>query len=64
MNISLLMHGIQEGTIEEKHYEKLKNNLYRFKVSDLNGSFLKISTLIARMNVRLYYFIWKKFKKA
>lgn len=24
MNISLLMHGIQEGTIEEKHYEKLK----------------------------------------
>lgn len=64
MNISLLMHGIQERTIEEKHYEKLKRNLYRFKVIDLNGSFLKVSTLIARINVRLYYFIWKKLKKA
>ncbi|MFP3376834.1 glycosyltransferase [Bacillus sp. SIMBA_069] len=63
MNISLLMHGIQEGKIEEKHYEKLKKNLYHFKVSDLNGSFLKVSTVIARMNVRLYYFIWKNFKK-
>ncbi|MEA1010164.1 glycosyltransferase [Bacillus cereus] len=63
MNISLLMHGIQEGNIEEKHYEKLKRNLYHFKVSDLNGSFLKISSVIARINVRLYYFVWKNFKK-
>lgn len=63
MNISLLMHGIQEGSIEGKQYEKLKKNLYRFKISDLNGNFLRVSAVIARINVCLYYFVWKKFKK-
>ncbi|MED3085493.1 glycosyltransferase [Bacillus toyonensis] len=63
MNISLLMNGMQEEKLEKEIYEELKRNLYRFNISDLTNKFVKLSCIIARFNINLYYFIWKKTKK-
>jgi glycosyltransferase involved in cell wall biosynthesis len=64
MNISLLMHGIKEEKIEKEHYKNLKGNLHRFKVRELNNKFVKFSSIIARINVYLYYLIWKNLKNS
>ncbi|HDR4437495.1 glycosyl transferase [Bacillus thuringiensis serovar brasilensis] len=63
MNISLLMNGMQEERLEKESYKELKGNLYRFNISDLTNKFVKLSCIIARLNINLYYFIWKKTKK-
>ncbi|MBK0074660.1 glycosyltransferase [Bacillus sp. S56] len=63
MNISLLMNGMQEERLEKENYKELKGNLYRFKISDLTNKFVKLSCIITRLNINLYYFIWKKTKR-
>jgi glycosyltransferase involved in cell wall biosynthesis len=60
MNISLMMHGIHENKCENKDYKQLKKNLYRYKIADLKNKSVKISCVIARVNIKLFYFIWNK----
>ncbi|MGD6889795.1 glycosyltransferase [Bacillus mobilis] len=62
LNISLLMNGIHEGKIRKQDKEKLRENLYKFKISDLTSKFVKFSCGLARLNLSLYYFIWKNIK--
>lgn len=58
MTISLIMNGMQE----KKEVYQLKKNLYKYKISDLNGNFLKFSCFLARMNIQLCYYLWKILK--
>lgn len=58
-NISLLMHGIKEKKITESIRKHLKQNLYRYKLTDFNGRSIKLSCLIARVNINLCYFLWR-----
>lgn len=59
MNISLLMHGLEEGKIEKNVQKKLKANLFRYKLNSIIDKKVKISCAIARSNLNLYYFLWK-----
>lgn len=62
LNISLLMNGIHEDKIRRQDKERLKKNLHKFKISDLTNKFVKCSCVLARLNINLYYFIWKNAK--
>ncbi|HDR8017937.1 TPA: glycosyl transferase, partial [Bacillus cereus] len=62
LNISLLMNGIHEDKIRRQDKERLKKNLYKFKINDLTSKFVKFSCVLARLNLNLYYFIWKNAK--
>ena len=63
LNISLLINSLYEKNIKQEIRGKLKKNLYQFRISDLKNRFVKVSCVIARINVHLYYFLWKIFKK-
>ncbi|QWI19513.1 glycosyltransferase [Bacillus wiedmannii] len=62
LNISLLMNGIHDGKIRKQDKERLKKNLYKFRIGDLTSKFVKFSCGLARLNLSLYYFIWKNIK--
>ncbi|MBT2614119.1 MULTISPECIES: glycosyltransferase [unclassified Bacillus (in: firmicutes)] len=59
MNISLLMNGIQENKCESNIRKRLKKNLYQYKLNELTGKFVKISCAISRININLFYRVWK-----
>ena len=62
MNISLLMHGLKEKKIDKNIREKLIGNLFRYNLKNIFDKKVKISCAIARININLYYLIWKKIK--
>lgn len=59
MNISLLMHGINEKKCSKREKNKLKKNLFKFKINDLSDKSVKISCLLGRLSVNLLFIIWK-----
>lgn len=62
MNISLLMNGIKEKKINKEIRKKLKGNLFRYKIKDLTNNFVKLSCILSRININLYYVIWRNLK--
>lgn len=56
--IDLLMHSIKEKKSTRELRKKLKRNLYKYKISDLNGTSVKLSYSMAKINIHLCYSIW------
>lgn len=61
-NISLLMYGIQEKKCTGLIRKHLKQNLYRYNLSNFYGASVKFSYSMARVNIYLCYFIWRFYK--
>lgn len=62
INISILMHAIEQKENNSEIISMLNNNLYKYKLRDLNNNKVKLSSLIGRVNIRLLYFLWKLLK--
>ncbi|WP_409303494.1 glycosyltransferase family 2 protein [Peribacillus sp. SCS-155] len=61
-NIDLLMYGIKEKKCTNLMRKHLKQNLYKYKLSNINASKIKLSFLSARINIYLCYIIWFLYK--
>lgn len=60
MNISLLMNYLKEKQSDKLIYNKLKNNLFKYKIKDMTTNSVKLACLLARINIHICYFVWKK----
>ncbi|WP_371025208.1 glycosyltransferase [Paraclostridium ghonii] len=60
MNISLIMYGIYEKSINKSIYRDLKNNLHKYKIRDINKTKVKISCIVCRINTKAFYLLWNK----
>ena len=57
-NINLLMHSMKEKKRTRVLRKQLKRNLYKCKRSDLIDSSVKITYVLAKINIRLCYYTW------
>ena len=64
LNIELLIKTHDQEIKEKEDIKKYKKNLYRFKLSELDGIQLRIKCLVARKNSKLSYLLWKVQKKS
>ncbi|QCS53922.1 glycosyltransferase family 2 protein [Priestia flexa] len=65
INISLLANGIDQQQFSKNKYIKnlLNENLYKYGLKDMKNKTILLSCFLARINVKLFYFMWKKTKK-
>jgi glycosyltransferase involved in cell wall biosynthesis len=61
-NINLLMNGIKEKKCSRSIREHLKQNLYKYKLTNFNNVSIKSSYLIARVNIKLCYIVWVAYR--
>lgn len=59
LNFNLLMKTYHQKIEEKEDIEKLKKNLYRFKLTELEGIKLRTRCFIAQRSTKFSYFIWK-----
>lgn len=58
-NISFLMSGKNAKGLDKITYEELKNNLYTYDLNDYKNKSIRTACKLCRINVDLFYLIWK-----